>query len=80
MLCKVQPIWDLRKVKDRICLGKAAGINAVYATLFDAIHQAYPDDPAAEIQVYLGSEPHSCAKAASLSSRSTASLKRNWMT
>jgi len=57
MLCKVCST-DLGSAKGerRNLLGKAAGINTVYATLFDAIHQACPDDPAAEIHKYLGSE------------------------
>ena len=52
-------------------MGAAVGVNEVYATLFDSIHEACPDHPASEIHKYIGSKSPLYAKVASPCSRST---------
>lgn len=56
MACKVCST-DPAKGDRRSLVGAAVGVKAVYATLFDSIHEACPDHPASEIHKYLGSEP-----------------------
>ena len=56
MACKVCST-DPAKGDRRSLLGTAVRVNAVYATLFDSIHEACPDHPASDIHKYLRSEP-----------------------
>ena len=55
MACKVCST-DPAKGNRRSLVGAAVGVNEVYATLLDSIHEACPDHPASEIHKYIGSK------------------------